>query len=250
MFLDLISSVMRGFNSMAQDKIEIDESGSGDYDGSGSGSGSGSEDFFDYEQGSTAQDSEEEEGGLLYSISTLIRQVLGQTEEEDENINYEDKDYGSGDESSEDYENSITMDVEDGTILDLVFNIIPNTVEAITGGNEVEEYEYIYDEDNKVGINVTDTDTSDGGSSVGGVTISLHTVDLAKLFVDVQKSILENTAGVNCTCGESLLTEENITNATIKLVEEEKKLQSRKRKRQLEKKKRYLRNRRPKLLDI
>merc|ERR1719422_1875482 len=98
MFLDLISSVMRGFNSMAQDKIEIDESGSGDYDGSGSGSGSGSEDFFDYEQGSTAQDSEEEEGGLLYSISTLIRQVLGQTEEEDENINYEDEDYGSGDE--------------------------------------------------------------------------------------------------------------------------------------------------------
>ena len=60
MFLDLISSVMRGFNSMAQDKIEIDESGSGDYDGSGSGSDS--EDFFDYEQGSTAQDSEEEEG--------------------------------------------------------------------------------------------------------------------------------------------------------------------------------------------
>merc|ERR1712029_900366 len=246
MFLDLISSVMRGFNSMAQDKIEIDESGSADYDGSGSGSG----DFFEYEQGSTAQDSEEEEGGLLYSISTLIRQVLGQTEEEDENINYEDEDYGSGNELSEDYENSITMDVEDGTILDLVFNIIPNTVEAITGGNEVEEYEYIYDEDNKVGINVTDTDTSDGGSSVGGVTISLHTVDLAKLFVDVQKSILENTAGVNCTCGESLLTEENITNATIKLVEEEKKLQSRKRKRQLEKKKRYLRNRRPKLLDI
>merc|ERR1719336_2447447 len=224
MFLDLISSVMRGFNSMAQDKIEIDESGSADYDGSGSGSG----DFFDYEQGSTAQDSEEEEeeGGLLYSISTLIRQVLGQTEEDDEN--------------------SITMDVEDGTILDLVFNIIPNTVEAITGGNEVEEYEYIYDEDNKVGINVTDTDTSDGGSSVGGVTISLHTVDLAKLFVDVQKSILENTAGVNCTCGESLLTEENITNATIKLVEEEKKLQSRKRKRQLEKKKKKLQSRKRK----
>merc|ERR1719336_3791482 len=204
MFLDLISSVMRGFNSMAQDKIEIDESGSADYDGSGSGSG----DFFDYEQGSTAQDSEEEEGGLLYSISTLIRQVLGQTEEEDENINYEDEDYGSGDELTKDYENSITMDVEDGTILDLVFNIIPNTVEAITGGNEVEEYEYIYDNDNKVGINVTDT--SDGDTSVGGVTISLHTVDLAKLFVDVQKSILENTAGVNCTCGESLLTEENI----------------------------------------
>ena len=175
----------------------------------------------------------------------MIRQVIGQSEEEDSNY---DDDYGSGEESSEDYDNSITMDVEDGTILDLVFNIIPNTEEAITGGNEVEEYEYIYDQDNKVGINVTDT--SDGDTSVGGVTISLHTVDLAKLFVDVQKSILENTAGVNCTCGESLLTEENITNATIKLVEEEAKLQGEKRKRQLDKKKRYLRNRRPKLLDI
>merc|ERR1719471_271800 len=236
MFLDLISSVMRGFNSVAQDKIEIDELGSGSGD---DGSGSGNEDFFDYEQGSTAGVNEEEEGGLLYSISTLIRQVLGQNEEDDSE--YVDEDYGSGEDSSEEEDNSISMDVEDGTILDLVFNIIPNTMEAITGGNEVEEYEYIYDEDNKVGINVTDTDTSDGGSSVGGVTISLHTVDLAKLFVDVQKSILENTAGVNCTCGESLLTEENITNATIKLVEEEKKLQSRKRKRQLEKKKRNCR---------
>jgi len=242
MFLDLISSVMRGFNSVAQDKIEIDELGSGSGD---DGSGSGNEDFFDYEQGSTAGVNEEEEGGLLYSISTLIRQVLGQNEEDDSE--YVDEDYGSGEESSEEEDNSISMDVEDGTILDLVFNIIPNTMEAITGGNEVEEYEYIYDEDNNVGINMTSTDSA---SSVGGVTISLHTVDLAKLFVDVQKSILENTAGVNCTCGESLLTEENITNATIKLVEEEARLKGEKRKRQLDKKKRYLRNRRPKLLDI
>merc|ERR1719336_3433456 len=230
MFLDLISSVMRGFNSVAQDKIEIDELGSGSGD---DGSGSGNEDFFDYEQGSTAGVNEEEEGGLLYSISTLIRQVLGQNEEDDSE--YVDEDYGSGEESSQEEDNSISMDVEDGTILDLVFNIIPNTMEAITGGNEVEEYEYIYDEDNNVGINMTSTDSA---SSVGGVTISLHTVDLAKLFVDVQKSILENTAGVNCTRGESLLTEE------------EARLKGEKRKRQLDKKKRYLRNRRPKLLDI
>merc|ERR1719422_192761 len=96
MFLDLISSVMRGFNSVAQDKIEIDELGSGSGD---DGSGSGNEDFFDYEQGSTAGVNEEEEGGLLYSISTLIRQVLGQNEEDDSE--YVDEDYGSGEESSE-----------------------------------------------------------------------------------------------------------------------------------------------------
>ena len=57
------------------------------------------------------------------------------------------------------------------------------------------------------------------------MTVSLHTVDLAKLFVDVQKSILENTSGMNCTCGENLLTEENITNATIMIVQEQAELQ-------------------------
>ena len=65
MFLDLISSVMRGFNSVAQDKIEIDELGSGSGD---DGSGSGNEDFFDYEQGSTAGVNEEEEGISMKSI--------------------------------------------------------------------------------------------------------------------------------------------------------------------------------------
>ena len=80
------------------------------------------------------------------------------------------------------------------------------------------------------------------------MTVSLHTVDLAKLFVDVQKSVLENTSGMNCTCGENLLTEESITNATIKIVQAQAEQQV-KRKRLLEKKKRLLRNNRiPKVL--
>ena len=91
-------------------------------------------------------------------------------------------------------------------------------------------------------------DPSNGGGNYGGVTVSLHTVDLAKLFVDVQKSILENTSGMNCTCGENLLTEENITNATIQIVQAQAEQQV-KRKRLLEKKKRLLRNSRiPKVL--
>ena len=79
------------------------------------------------------------------------------------------------------------------------------------------------------------------------MTVSLHTVDPAELFVEVQKSILDNTSGINCTCGESLLTEENITNATIKIVQAQAEEQV-KRKRLLAKKKRLLRSRIPKVL--
>ena len=61
-FLDIISSIMRGFNSaisVTQDRIEIEEDGSG----SGSGSGDGvEEDYFELE----SSGSEEDEGFYLY----------------------------------------------------------------------------------------------------------------------------------------------------------------------------------------
>ena len=58
--LDIVNSIMRGFNSVTQDRIEIDET---DEDGSGSGSGDSleEEDYFVLE-GSGA---EEEEGRLI-----------------------------------------------------------------------------------------------------------------------------------------------------------------------------------------
>ena len=54
MFLDIIASVMRGFNSVAQDKVEIDEYGSGDdyEDASGSGETIVAEDTDDVEESS------------------------------------------------------------------------------------------------------------------------------------------------------------------------------------------------------
>ena len=63
-FLDIISSIMRGFNSaisVTQDRIEIEEDGSGS--GSGSGSGDGvEEDYFELE----SSGSEEDEGFYRY----------------------------------------------------------------------------------------------------------------------------------------------------------------------------------------
>merc|ERR1712099_102830 len=113
---------------------------------------------------------------------------------------------------------SVSLDIRPDSLLDVVLNIIPNTVAGITGFSQQEEEDYFYDEVNKVGIT---GDPSDGGSTVGGMTISLHSMDLAKLFVRVQKSIIENTTGFNCSCGEEMFNEESIKNATFVILEDE-----------------------------
>jgi len=66
----------------------------------------------------------------------------------------------------------------------------------------------------------------DGGSSFGGLSVSLHPIDLAALFVQVQDAI-----GINCTCADGAMTEEMITDATLRLIEDE----SRKKKRKFKK---------------
>ena len=64
--LDIIASVMRGFNSVSQDKIEIDElgSGSGDYDDA---SGDDTDRVYDYE---------EEGSGALTSEGNLLKIII------------------------------------------------------------------------------------------------------------------------------------------------------------------------------
>merc|ERR1712110_434663 len=72
--LDIISSVMRGFTSVTQDRIEIEETEE-DASGSGSGSGDGLED--DYFSLESSGSEEEAEGGLIESLSLVIRTILG-----------------------------------------------------------------------------------------------------------------------------------------------------------------------------
>jgi len=70
---------------------------------------------------------------------------------------------------------------------------------------------------------------SDGGSSFG-VSISLHPIDLAELFVQVQEAI-----GLNCTCADGAMTEEMVTNATLRLIEAEQMKKKRKLKKTVQK---------------
>merc|ERR1711902_134762 len=52
-------------------------------------------------------------------------------------------------------------------------------------------------------------------TTFGGFSVSLHPIDLAQLFVQVQQVI-----GVNCTCVDDAMTEEMITNTTMKLMKD------------------------------
>jgi len=235
--VDAFMSVFSGGNTDREDEAVEDGSGSGDGQEDG---GSASGDYLDYEEEDGSG-----EGDLLSSVASVIRQVLGGQQDEDEDYLEEKEESGEASGAGADND-SFHVDIAEDSFLDWVFNIIPDTVNSITGGEEY-DYEYVYDEDNRQGMNISTKDPSNGGGNIGGMTVSLHTVDLAELFVEVQKSILENTSGMNCTCGENLLTEENITNATIKIVQAQAEQQV-KRKRLLEKKKRLLRSRIPKVL--
>merc|ERR1712106_1195591 len=64
---------------------------------------------------------------------------------------------------------------------------------------------------------------SDGGSSFGGLSVSFHPIGLAALFVQVQDAI-----GMNCTCADGAMTEEIITDATLRLIEDERRKKKRK----------------------
>ena len=68
---------------------------------------------------------------LLSSVAQVIRQVLGGQQDEDAGL--EEDGSGSGDEMEA--APSFSVDIQEDSFLDLVFNIIPDTIDSITGGN-------------------------------------------------------------------------------------------------------------------
>lgn len=111
---------------------------------------------------------------------------------------------GSGVDNDNDSDNDIHIgvDVEPGSILDMIINLIPNPG-SDEGTTEIP------------GEEMTTADPGDLGTSFGGVSVSLAPIDLANIFVQVQEII-----GVSCNCTDDSLTEEMITNTTMRLLGE------------------------------
>jgi hypothetical protein len=246
LFGDPESSSNRGIIGLVLDFIApaqnaIENMGDDDMDGE-DGDMDGEDDVMDGEDG----DMEGEDGGMEGEDG----EMEDETEEEEEEMTEEGEvlvsikpnpTAGNGDmEEVDDLEDE---DGSRGGLIEAVIafitglfsvnnddNDMPEDGDNMEGSDEMSESE---EEGSGMDGGLDDTmenSGSDGGSSFGGISASLHPIDLAALFVQVQEAI-----GMNCTCAEGALTEEIVTDATIRLMEEEKMKKMRKFKKVLNK---------------
>merc|ERR1712165_5460 len=87
--------------------------------------------------------------------------------------------------------------------LDMIINLIP--------GDEERDED---DAENTTEMGEMTTLSPEGEETIGGISVSLAPIDLANIFVQVQQIV-----GMNCTCAEGM-TEEMITNTTMRLLNE------------------------------
>merc|ERR1719483_715464 len=133
---------------------------------------------------SDMDEEEESQGGLLEAVITFITGLFGGNSNDTEMIDGDGME-GSGDMAESDEEGS---GMEDERQEETLINVV-----------------------------------GDGGSSFGGLSVSLHPIDLAAFFVQVQDAI-----GMNCTCADGAMTEEMITDSTLRLIEDEQRKKKRK----------------------
>merc|ERR1712080_129381 len=101
----------------------------------------------------------------------------------------------------------IGVDVEPGSLLDMIINLIPGDEER----DEMEDTTEMGEE----GTTMSPQEENMGGATTfGGISVSLAPIDLANIFVQVQQIV-----GMNCTCADGM-TEEMITNTTMRLLNE------------------------------
>merc|ERR1712014_523437 len=150
--------------------------------------------------------------GIVGSIGNALAQVVAgvmESEEEDEEME------GSGEEEEQQpgiIESIVTL------ITSIIGGNTEDNEEGGEGSGSMEEEEMEDD------MEEMEEDMSDGGSSFGGVSVSLHPIDIASLFIQLQEII-----GLNCTCPEEPMSEEMITKATLRLIKEDQKKKKRRR---------------------
>merc|ERR1719361_1465838 len=159
------------------------------------------EDVNKNEDGEDGSGSGEAPAGLFDPILNMLANIFPPTRQGDED---DEEGSGSGDGEEEvDNDIHIGVDVEPGSLLDMIINLIP-------GDDERDED----DAENTTEMGEMTTLSPEGEETIGGISVSLAPIDLANIFVQVQQIV-----GMNCTCAEGM-TEEMITNTTMRLLNE------------------------------
>merc|ERR1712088_933460 len=152
-------------------------------------------------RGSNDEDDEEEDDEEGSTDGLFAEEADEENDEEME----EEEGSGDGEEEEEDNDIHIGVDVEPGSLLDIIINLIPGEEERDENAEDTTEMD---------GAEVTTLSPEEGGPTFGGISVSLAPIDLANIFVQVQQIV-----GMNCTCSEGM-TEEMITNTTMRLLNE------------------------------
>merc|ERR1712088_753791 len=205
-FADLIGNIARGSEDEADDdeddaedttnvnKFFIDPSNE---DAANDADGEDKEE--DMEEGSG-----EAPGGLFDPILNILASIFPPTRDGDGDAE-EGSGSGDGEVEEEDNDIHIGVDVEPGSLLDMIINLIPGEEERDENAEDTTEMD---------GGEVTTLSPEEGGPTFAGISVSLAPIDLANIFVQVQQIV-----GMNCTCSEGM-TEEMITNTTMRLLNE------------------------------
>jgi len=151
-------------------------------------------------------------GGLFDPILNILASIFPPTRDGDGDADEEGSGSGAGEEE-EDNDIHIGVDVEPGSLLDMIINLIPGEEERDEADGE-DTTEVDGGEGTTLSPEAEAEDEEEEGATFGGISVSLAPIDLANIFVQVQQIV-----GMNCTCAEGM-TEEMITNTTMRLLNE------------------------------
>jgi len=208
-FAELIGNIARG----SEDEADDDEDDAEDTtnvnkffidptDEDAANDADGEDEEEDMEEGSG-----EAPGGLFDPILNILASIFPPTRDGDGDAE-EGSGSGDGEEDEDDNDIHIGVDVEPGSLLDMIINLIPGDEER-----DEEDVEDATEMDGGEGTTLSPQE-EEGGATFGGISVSLAPIDLANIFVQVQQIV-----GMNCTCAEGM-TEEMITNTTMRLLNE------------------------------
>merc|ERR1719361_1384181 len=196
---DIVGNIARGSNDEEDDE-EDDEEGSTD--------GLFAEEAEEENDGEMEEEdgSGDEQGGLFDPVLNMLASIFpNPTRDGEADTDRDGSGSGDGEEEEVDNDIHIGVDVEPGSLLDIIINLIPGEEERDENAEDTTEMD---------GAEVTTLSPEQGGPTFGGISVSLAPIDLANIFVLVQQIV-----GMNCTCSEGM-TEEMITNTTMRLLNE------------------------------
>ena len=166
---DIVGNIARGSND-EDDEEEDDEEGSTD------GLFAEEADEENDEEMEEEDGSGDEQGGLFDPLLNMLANIFPNPTRNGEADADEDGS-GSGDGEEEDNDIHIGVDVEPGSLLDIIINLIPGEEERDENAEDTTEMD---------GAEVTTLSPEEGGPTFGGISVSLAPIDLANIFVQVK----------------------------------------------------------------